>query len=298
MTAQEIIQNAESAMYNAKELGGNNFAFFTQSLSTEVARRLVITNQLHHAIDNDELSLHYQPQIDLQTRQIIGAESLVRWNNADLGQVSPEEFISIAESTGQIHEIGLWVMEHAIEQSCILNKDHNFPLKISFNVSSKQLENKYFIGNLQYLMHKYQCNPKFICVEITENAMIDNAENTLKILNTIKDLGISISIDDFGTGYSSLNYLTRFPINALKIDRSFVSILHKGEQEAALCYGIIGLAHSLGHSVVAEGVENDSQLDFMLKHKCDTIQGYYFSKPLCIEDFYTYLAANSGVAGR
>lgn len=288
-STQELIQNAEAAMYNAKEAGGNRYLFFTPSMNEKVARRMVLNNKLRRALDKNELSLVFQPQIDLASNKVIGAEALLRWNNTELGDVSPDEFIPIAESSGQIHEIGLWVMEQTIKQTSYWSKHCNSPLKISFNVSSKQLERKSFIENLTKALDTYNCDPKLLDIEITENTLIENTVKAQEILNIIKNIGIGISIDDFGTGYSSLSYLTRFPISILKIDRSFVIDVHKGDQEAALCHGIIGLAHGLGHTVIAEGVENEQQLAFMKDNNCDIIQGYYFSKPLTIQNFNKYL---------
>ncbi len=290
-TAESLIQAADTAMYEVKRTGRNSFQFFSESMQKMVSRKLIIENNLRCAIDRNELFLQYQPQLESETLKIVSTEALLRWHNMNLGHVTPTEFIPVAEDTGLINKLGAWVLSTASDQNVKWNKQQltSIPLSISINVSLVQLKSGGFVGELKDLLSKLSLSPQQIVLEITESIMSDNPDVMIMILKEIRSLGILIAIDDFGTGYSSLNYLRKLPIDILKIDQSFVADIGCNTKGEAIVKTIIALAQNLGLKVIAEGVENRSQADFLVAHKCDILQGFYFSRSVDAEQLVEFI---------
>lgn len=286
-----LLKSADAAMYRAKDLGRNNYQFFTKELNAQASKRLALETHLRRALERNEFLLHYQPQVDLGTGEIVGMEALIRWQNRELGLVSPADFIPLAEETGLIVPIGEWVLRTA----CTQNKawqDAGLPaLRISVNLSARQFRDKTLIETVTQALDRTGLAPEYLELELTES-LLQNVDTAEVVLKELHGLGVHLSVDDFGTGYSSLNYLKRFPIDNLKIDRSFIRDVISNADDAAITDAIITMAHTLGIYVVAEGVETREQLAFLHQHRCDLIQGYYFSKPLAAEAFVELL--NSG----
>jgi EAL domain-containing protein (putative c-di-GMP-specific phosphodiesterase class I) len=284
-------------MYEAKRKKCGVYVF-TQQLDKRNARNAMIGKELNNALEKDEFSLVYQPQIDVKTKDIIGVEALLRWNNEILNQVSPAEFIPIAESTGAIIDIGWFVFEKAFEEFVdickeIVEKDNKYSQKnrfrLSINVSILQLSNENFLDHLFDIINKYDCKNAKLMLEITETLIIANLDKIGAILEKIRQSGIEISLDDFGTGYSSLSYLSKLPINELKIDQSFIHGITTEKNNLTLVKSILTLGNSLGIKVLAEGVETEEEFNLLNKYKCKYIQGYYFSKPLDKTNLLKYL---------
>jgi diguanylate cyclase (GGDEF)-like protein len=280
-----LIKYADTAMYKAKASGKNKFQFYHSDMGNDARKITQIDNGLRRAIISDEFELHYQPQICSNSMQLIGAEVLLRWNNPELGTVSPGLFIPVAEETGIIMDIGEWVIEQACRQMNIWKQEGNTLPKIAINLSCKQLSNTCFSDRTLDILKKARIDLSLIEIEITESAVMENPEHALEVLTAIRDMGISLAIDDFGTGYSSMIYLRNLPINKLKIDMEFIRDLPHSLNDCAITRAIIALAHSLNMKVVAEGVETIQQLDFLQQEQCDFIQGYYFGKPETAEVF-------------
>lgn len=275
----KILRSAEIAVNKAKELGKNSYMFFEKPLYDEISRKTEMEKELRTAIKNDELILHYQPQVDIKTGKIVSLEALLRWNSKKFGWVSPYEFIKLAEETGLIIPIGQWVLKTA----CLQNKDwkskgYDYEF-ISVNVSVTQIQNRNFLDSVKEILSETGTRPECLELEITESVMMETIESNLRILNELRNMGIRIALDDFGTGYSSLNYLKSLPINTLKLDKSFIDGLCKNSYEELITYEIIKLAHRMDLDVAAEGVEFEDQLKSLMEKECNRIQGYYFSKP-------------------
>jgi len=278
-TVDEIIKHADAAMYSAKHLGRNNFQFFTNDLNREVQERMLIEAGLRTAIQRDELSLLYQPKIDLATRQIYGAEALLRWVHPKLGRISPARFVPVAEEAGLVGQIGEWVLRTACRQIREW-QDTGFALQVAVNVSARQFQ-QYDVAELVMgIMNETGALPENLELELTESAVMNDAETSIVTLERLSALGAQIAIDDFGTGYSSLSYLKRLPLDVLKIDQSFVRDISSDPNDAAIVRAIITLARSLGIKVIAEGVENEAQLAFLNAYGCQYAQGYLFGEPL------------------
>lgn len=278
--ADSLLKNADIAMYRAKELGRNTFQFFTADMNNKVSRRLKLEHQLRKALARNELSLHYQPQVDLHNGHVIGVEALVRWDHPELGSVSPAEFIAVAEETGLIMPIGEWVLETACAQQKAWELEGVRGVKMSVNLSARQFQQKNLVEVVLGVLAATGLQPHSLTLELTESVLMHNAEYAIAALHSLHARGIGISVDDFGTGYASLSYLKKFPIDVLKIDRSFVNDITTDPDDAAITQAIITMAHSLGISVLAEGVETKEQLGFLTHHDCDAMQGYYFSRPI------------------
>ncbi|WP_275096356.1 putative bifunctional diguanylate cyclase/phosphodiesterase [Sedimenticola hydrogenitrophicus] len=278
--ADQLIKNADAAMYHAKDLGKNNFQFFTEQLNKVSMERLLLETGLRRALEKGEFELYYQPQIDLASERLVGLEALLRWRHPELGGVPPDIFIPIAEESGQIIRIGEWVISRAIEQSLAWQRQGYEPVRISVNLSGKHLQNHEFTDYLVELLETTGIDTDLLGIEITESSLLFNREQTLLTLGDIKAMNIKLSMDDFGTGYSSLGYLKQFPIDVLKIDRSFIQDIQVRDAETGLVKTIIDMGHVLGMEVVAEGVETREQLEYLKKHGCDTVQGFFFSRPL------------------
>ncbi|MBF0454423.1 MAG: EAL domain-containing protein [Magnetococcales bacterium] len=287
--SEVLIKNADAAMYHAKAMGRNSCAFFTEELNTRSLNRMDIENGLRLALQENHLTLHYQPKIDSATNQVVGMEALVRWNRPEVGLVSPGEFIPIAEESGMILEIGEWVLREACQTMVALVKEGVAPPTVSVNLSIRQLKQLDLVEKLQMVLEETQLHPHLLELEITESMMADNVEEAITKLTKIRQMGISIAVDDFGTGYSSLSYLKRFPIHTLKIDRSFVKDVPGHEDDVAIVHAIISLAHSLGLSTVAEGVETVEQSHFLNDIDCQNMQGYLFSPPMPLSKLRGYL---------
>jgi diguanylate cyclase (GGDEF)-like protein/PAS domain S-box-containing protein len=284
-SADSLTEHADIAMYRAKKLGRNNFQFYTPAMNEESLERVRIEGALRNALERDEFVLHYQPQVDLASGQIVGMEALIRWQHPELGMVPPSRFVGVAEETGLIVPIGAWVMRAA----CAQNKawqDAGLPrLRVAVNLSARQFGAPGLIEGIEQALADTGLAPDCLEIELTESLFMSDVTPAVDLLHRMKALGVNLSIDDFGTGYSSLSYLSRFPIDVLKIDRSFVADITDDANDAAIVTSIIALAHNLKLSVIAEGVETAAQLDYLRAHGCDEMQGYYFSRPLPADEF-------------
>lgn len=279
-----LLKNADAAMYEAKKNGKNECDFFDNSLSVELNRVYSLQKGLRIALQNNEFYVVFQPKVSLDNSVVNGFEALARWNSKEFGEVSLAEFVPIAESSKMILPIGSFVLEEVFKKiKCLLNEG-NDDFKIAVNLSEMQLREDVVLSDFKNLIKKYKIQPKYIEVEITESMLMKSFDKNVKILQEIKGLGVSIALDDFGTGYSSLNYLTKLPIDVLKIDRSFVIDLMKNPKSKCIVENIINLSHQLGIEVVAEGVEDKSQVEYLRTILCDVVQGYYYSKPKIFED--------------
>ncbi|MFL6582203.1 MAG: putative bifunctional diguanylate cyclase/phosphodiesterase [Burkholderiales bacterium] len=288
-TMEDLIRNADAAMYHSKKSGRNRFEFFTAELNAPVAERLVLANQLRGAIENNELTLHYQPQFDTATSQLIGAEALVRWNHAEHGLLFPDSFIALAEESDIIHLIGEWVLNEACRQIADWQARNFKTVPVAINFSAFQFRRSNLVENVAAALSRHGVKPHQLEIELTENAIMQDPKETAKTLDQLNEMGVSLAIDDFGTGYSSLNYLKRFPIDKLKIDRSFVEDLPHDLNDAAIVQAIINLAKSLRMIVIAEGVETKAQLDFLRSLSCEVYQGYLGGRPIEAERFAALL---------
>jgi diguanylate cyclase (GGDEF)-like protein/PAS domain S-box-containing protein len=283
--ADSLIEHADIAMYSAKKMGRNNFQFYTPAMNEESLERVRIEGALRNALERNEFVLHYQPQVDLKTGQIVGMEALLRWRHPELGMVPPGRFIGIAEETGLIVQIGAWVMRTACAQNKAWQDAGLGRLRVAVNLSARQFGAPDLIAGLESVLRDTMLDPDCLEIELTESLFMSDVTPAVELLHRMKSLGVNLSIDDFGTGYSSLSYLSRFPIDVLKIDRSFVADITHDANDAAIVTSIIALAHNLKLAVIAEGVETLEQLDYLRSHGCDEMQGYFFSKPLAAEDF-------------
>lgn len=288
----ELLRKADTAMYHAKSLGRNNYQFYTEALNEKMVRRMDMESELRLAIERDEFLLHYQPKVDLSTGNIIGAEALLRWHSNKFGIVPPDEFIAIAEETGLIWPIGELVLRHACKQAQEWLKIHPGFGSIAVNISGIQFNHSNLVETIADVVEKTGVPAHHIELEITEGAIIDNAEEAIKVMGQLKELGVRLSLDDFGTGYSSLNYLKRFPVDSLKMDRSFVAEIVNDETGRMIADNIVKLAHDLKLTVVAEGVETEEQLNMIRTMDCDELQGYIFSRPLPSNEMSRLLESN------
>jgi len=288
-TQETLIKNADTAMYHAKREGRNNFQFYQESMYNAVLERLTLKNRLHQALERGEFQLFYQIKVDTVSEEVVGAEALIRWLHPEDGFINPGRFIPLAEESDLILPIGQWVIREACTQSMLLQKMGLAPINIAVNLSARQLHQQNIPEIIETILRETGLPAKYLSVEITESMLMQDVEETIKTLAAIKQMGLSIAIDDFGTGYSSLSYLKRFPIDILKVDRSFVTDIAKDDDDRAVVASIITLAHNLKLKVVAEGVESKEELDFLKAHACDMIQGYYFSRPLPWHDFAALL---------
>jgi EAL domain-containing protein (putative c-di-GMP-specific phosphodiesterase class I) len=289
----QLIKNADTAMYHAKELGRNNYQFFSAFMNQKVLDELEMETNLRNALKNGEFLLHYQPKIDLASNKIIGVEVLIRWKHPELGFISPAKFIPHAEKTDLIIAVGDWVLYTACKQNVQWQIEGIPPIRISVNLSGMQLKRSDQVENVARILAETGLAPYLLELELTEGVVMENAEVTINTLNKFKEMGIKLSIDDFGTGYSSLSYLKRFPIDTLKIDQSFVKDITTNPDDEAIASTIIAMAHNLRLKVIAEGVENKEQLDMLRNKNCDEVQGYYFSRPVSEDDLKELLRHNT-----
>ncbi len=285
LSAEELSRNALTALNQVVGSAGEHCVAFDSSMQDTAKKRLGIAEQLLTALPQKEFYLVYQPKIKTSSQTLHGAEALLRWKNRTLGQLSPLDFIPVAEESDLITEIGQWVLEDAAAQWHDWFGKHNTDARVSINVSPRQLWDKRFVERVSGVLDKLKVNPATVELEITESVMMQDVETAISVLHEIKSLGLKTSIDDFGTGYSSLNYLHRLPLDVLKIDRSFISPLLERKESQSLVKNLIILGQDLNMEIVAEGVENDAQLDLLLEMGCDVIQGYYYSPPVTVAEF-------------
>lgn len=283
LSSQELIKKADTAMYKAKELAGNDFQFYTASMDKRTIDNVRLENALYRALELNEMMVYYQPQIDYKSNHLIGVEALLRWNHKILGMISPAEFIPIAEENGLIVPIGKWVLQQACKQMKQWQQEGHRGMTVSVNVSAQQFMKDNFVNMVKNILEDVDLDPCYLGIELTENLIVQNTDETLRKLEELHDLGVKISIDDFGTGYSSLGYLSHFPIHTLKIDRSFIHNVCQDTKNAAITSTIITLAQNLQLDVIAEGVETKEQIEFLVSRNCTLLQGYYYSPPLDIK---------------
>lgn len=287
-----LIKKADNAMYHAKRIGKSNYQFYSESMHNKIPGNIELESLLRKAIKQNEFSLYYQPQIDPVTNDIYGAEALIRWENKELGLISPGEFIPLAEESGLIVPIGEWVMDEACRQNKEWQDKGYKPFRISINLSLRQFYQSDLVKKLEQVITKYQLDPQYLELEITESMAMD-ANTASTILHDLKKIGVHIAMDDFGTGYSSLNNLKKFPIDHLKIDQSFIRDMTTDADDRDIVSTIIMLAHNLNMKTIAEGVETKEQAEFLHSIKCDALQGYYYCRPLPAKDFLDYLTEHS-----
>jgi len=289
-----LLRNADVAMYKAKHAGKNTFQFYAASMSVQITEHRAIENGLHHALENEEFALHYQPQVDLRSGRLVGVEALIRWQHPQRGLIAPDRFIPIAEESGLIVPIGEWVLRTACAQSRAWQRLGLPPIRIAVNLSARQFKERDLPALVARVLKDtgLDATPEYLELEVTESMLMDDMEKTTVTLKTLHDMGLRLAIDDFGMGYSSLSYLKRFPINTLKIDQSFVRDITHDSDDAAIAALIITLGHSLGLTVMAEGVETEEQLAFLRIAQCDEIQGYCYSRPLSAEAMTQWLKAD------
>lgn len=284
-TRELLFKNADTAMYQAKSAGKNTYRFYRKAMNESALKRLNLENCLYKAVERDEFQLYYQPRIDSHSGAMPSAEALIRWNHPELGLVSPGDFISIAEENGLIIPMTEWVLGEACRQNRCWQQDGISPLKVSVNISSRIFKQRNLPEMIKNALDESRLAPEFLEIEITESLMLYNVEATIKVLQEVRNMGVEISIDDFGTGYSSFSYLSQLPVNTIKIDRSFVMELPHKKGDCTIVKAIIATSHSLGLSVVAEGVETTEQCEFLAANGCNEFQGYLFSRPVPAPQF-------------
>ena len=293
---EALLKNADSAMYHAKAQGRNNYQFYSADLTERAHARLGMETSLRRALERDEFQLHYQPKVDLATGRVTGVEALLRWHDRDRGAVAPNEFIPIAEECGLILPIGDWVLRAACTEVKRWHDEGLAGLRLAVNLSSRQFRHKRLVTNIARILDETGFDARCLEFEITESVLMDLDNQVSEVLARIKEMGISISIDDFGTGYSSLSYLKRFPIDTLKIDRSFVRDIPADLDDVAIVRAIIAMARSLRMRTVAEGVEQEEQMRFLRAEGCEEMQGFFYSRPLPSDEIVRLLKLKAQVA--
>jgi EAL domain-containing protein (putative c-di-GMP-specific phosphodiesterase class I) len=278
--SEDILKNADIAMFRAKEEGRNRYKFFKQSMNEEVQTQIEIEKSLHVAIKNREFVLHYQPLVDGLTNKVCGVEALIRWNHPTKGLIYPDKFISIVEDCGLIIPMGMWIIEEAVSKISKWKKQGIDIQKVSINVAIKQFYSGDLVENINKILKKYNAQPEWIEIEVIERAFVQDYHKIIKVLNKLRAMGIGIAIDDFGTGYSCLAYLKKLPITKLKIDREFVKDILINSEDRAIAKTIISLGKGLKLEVLAEGIENEKQKNILISMGCIKMQGFLFSKPV------------------
>ncbi|MEQ8995877.1 MAG: EAL domain-containing protein [Coleofasciculus sp. B1-GNL1-01] len=295
---EQLLNQANKAMFQAKQQGGNCHQFYSIALSKGTSDRVALKTSLRYALERDELQVYYQPQLDLETGKIIGAEALLRWEHPERGLVSPVKFIPLAEETGLILPIGEWVLKSACQQTRHWQKMGYPHLKIAVNLSGRQFQQLDLRHRLVKILTETGLRPEYLELELTESMLVENTDVAIRRLQALKALGVEIAIDDFGTGYSSLSYLQQFPFDTLKIDRCFIRNIQDNPSQAAITQAIIEMANTLNLKLVAEGVETDAELSFVVQHHCHQMQGYLFSKPLPAKEFESLLFSEKALVGQ
>jgi diguanylate cyclase (GGDEF)-like protein/PAS domain S-box-containing protein len=289
----DLIRNADAALYSAKKSGGNLFAFYAPAMNEASVARLMTKSRLKRAFERDELLVHYQPKYNLETGEVFGAEALVRWELPDRGLILPSDFIPLAEETSLIVEIGEWVLDKVCEDFRVWQRSVGSPGRVSVNLSLKQLRQLNFIARIGAILRSHEVSPTSLELEITETTLMENPERTIKLLDQLYGLGLHLAIDDFGTGYSSLSALQQFPISTLKIDKSFVRHVVTSPDDATIVDTIVQMGHNLNMDVVAEGVEDEAQLNFLQKLGCTYVQGLLFGDPMSADNYLELLLAQA-----
>lgn len=280
-----LIENAKVAMQFSKKKEVNSYQFYTSKMNAYLSNKIVLDNSLHHALEREEFQVYYQPQVDLRTGKIVGAEALLRWQHPEQGLVSPGKFIPLAEENGLIVPIGEWILMAACRQTKIWKTISLPNLRISVNLSARHFGQQNLSQRLVHILEETGLEPKYLELELTESIFIENPEATIRMLNEIQTLGAKIAIDDFGTGYSSLSYLKQFPVDTIKIDKGFIDSIITNSKTAAIAAAIIQMAHELNMKTIAEGVETEAEFAFLRQRQCDEFQGYFFSRPLPATEF-------------
>jgi len=278
--ADQLLRKADLAMYHAKSEGRNTFRFFTERLHVQLLERKAMLDEITQATANYEFELHYQPVLTAQTGELHGIEALIRWRHPTLGLVAPDRFVPLAEQSGLIVTLGHWIIDQAIRDLAAWDAAGMPPVRLAINVSLEQFRDPALVDRLRRALADWGVEAARVELELTETVLMAELDNAIAIMARIRELGIGLAIDDFGTGYSSLSYLKRFPVHKLKIDKGFVRGVAEHEDSAAICRSVIALGHNLGLSLVAEGVEDLADLNFLRLHRCDLIQGFYFTPPL------------------
>ncbi|MGB5260458.1 MAG: EAL domain-containing protein [Gammaproteobacteria bacterium] len=291
--ADDLMKNADIAMYHAKKSGRNNYQYFSQKLNDELLKKLKIESKLRHAVENNELEVYYQPQMSLGNGQIEGAECLLRWKDEELGMIPPDIFIPIAEEYGLIIEITEWLIRDICIRAHQWRKKYKHPITLAINISAVHFCGNDLKGLINRTLHATGYDPEYLEVELTETSILQDPGLAIETLQQIQSMGLQTSLDDFGTGYSSLNYLMQLPLDKLKIDRSFIVNMDKGEKGTAIVAAIIAMAHGLGLKVIAEGVEDGEHIQLLRKMKCDIVQGYFIARPMPAAEFEQLIASNS-----
>jgi diguanylate cyclase (GGDEF)-like protein/PAS domain S-box-containing protein len=291
MDAENLMQHANAAMRKAKAQGGGQECFYTADMNRRVHDRLRMEGDLRHALEKNQLELYYQPQVNVESREIVAMEALVRWNHPRRGVIPPARFIPLAEESGLIHALGYFVLDRAISQTRIWH-DKGYKLRVGVNLSTRQFMQKDLIEQVKKILDKYRLEARYVDLEITESIAMQDAESSIQKMLQLKKLGVKLSMDDFGTGYSSLSYLHKFPLDILKIDRTFVMDIEGAAGGGAIALAVMAMAKSMSLEVIAEGVEAEAQYEFLKANKCDIIQGYLISRPLTESEFEKYLQKN------
>ena len=280
---EQLMQQADIAMYRAKQAGRNTFRVYHEEMNDKNKQQFELENALPEAIKLNQLLLHYQPKVSVETNEVVGFEALIRWQHPEYGLIMPGEFIPLIDGSNLIIELDEWVLKTVIEQLAKWREMGLPQLPVAVNVSGQHLHSETLPGLVQALIQQHQLNPELLELEITEGVLAGNTDQSIAAMKAIKKTGVRLSIDDFGTGYSSLSYLKKFPVDVLKIDQAFIRECQLNHEDAAICKTIITLGKSLGLMIVAEGVETEDQLDFLKYNQCDIYQGYYFSRPIPVD---------------
>jgi EAL domain-containing protein (putative c-di-GMP-specific phosphodiesterase class I) len=285
-----LLKNADAAMYGAKNAGKGTYRYYTAALNAPVLEKMVLESNLQRALERDEFVLHFQPKAALMDGTLTGCEVLLRWQSPDKGLIYPGEFVPVLEGSGLIVRAGEWVVRSACRQMKAWHEAGLAPLPIAVNLSAKQFEHQDICAMVEQALHDFDIQPSLLTLEVTESAAMHNPDEAIVTLGRLKALGVRLSIDDFGTGYSSLSYLKRFPVDYLKLDRSFVAGLPGDVDDAAIALAVITMAHSLGLKVVAEGVETEAQIAFLEANGCDEMQGFLLARPMAAAEYAQWLA--------
>ncbi|HJV35626.1 putative bifunctional diguanylate cyclase/phosphodiesterase [Geomonas sp.] len=293
VTASDLIRNADGAMYHAKEQGRNGYQIYDESMNAKALERIILESQLHKALKDEEFTIFYQPQVSSDTGKVVGLEALVRWNSKELGMVEPGRFLPLAEEVGLIIQIDQWVMRKACRQLKSWLDEGLPPVTLAVNISGQHFMKNELLEHVTAILAETGLNPALLELELTEGVLMAHTEKTVMTLKALKGMGVRLAIDDFGTGFSSLSYLKRFPLDVLKIDRTFINDITTDPDDAAITLATIEMAHTLKLQVIAEGVETPAQLEFLVKHRCELYQGYLFSRPVPPQEIPGFFARSA-----